>query len=167
MIIESTLTRQEFTRHALSRHFRRPGFCLYSVVCAVLTAYAFFQPSPSTLLLLAAWLPFLIYCISGWVTISRRSRDANLPLYLPTRYEFTARGVEMSSRQGRVDFAWDRFRSWRKVVGVYELTLTNGQILVISERALSQRQARSLEQMLNQRIKPKPEPGVFDTLKDE
>lgn len=163
MIIESTLTRREFVRHALTRHFRRPAFYLYAFVCAVLTAYAFFQESPLTLLLLAAWLPLLVYAVGGWVTITRKGRDESLPLYLPTRYEFSKSGVELSSRQGRSTFAWGDIRAWRKVVGLYELSLTNGQLLVLSERAVPPRQVGAFEQLLSQQIKPKPEAGVFDT----
>jgi hypothetical protein len=162
MIIESTLTRQEFVRHALTRHFRRPAFYLYTFVCAVLTAYAFLQEDPLTLLLVAAWLPLLVYGVSGWIRITRQGRDASLPLYLPTRYEFSRGGVELSSRQGRSKFAWDDFRAWRKQVGVYELTLTNGQLLVLSEQAVPPRQIRAFEELLTKQIKPKPEAGVFD-----
>jgi hypothetical protein len=162
MIIESTLTRQEFVRHALTRHFRRPTFYLYTFVCAVLTAYAFLQEEPLTLLLVAAWLPLLVYSVGGWIRITRQGRDTSLPLYLPTRYEFSKSGLELSSRQGRSRFAWDDIRAWRKVVGVYELSLTNGQLLVLSERAVPPRQLRAFEELLSRQIRPKPEPGVFD-----
>ena len=163
MIIESALLPQEFVRHALTRHFRRPAFYLYSFVCAVLTTYAFLQDDPLMLLLAAAWIPLLVYAIGGWVQISRRSRDANLPLYLPTRYEFTKSGIELSSRQGRTKFAWGDFRAWRKVVGVYELSLTNGQLLVFTGRAVPHRQTGALEELLTRQITPKPEAGVFDS----
>jgi hypothetical protein len=163
MIIESSLSRQEFTRHALTRHFGRPSFYLYAFVAAVLSAYAFFQDSPPPLLLAAAWVPLLVYAVGGWVAITRRSRDGALPVYLPTRYELRPSGVEVSSREGRAEFGWESFRSWRKVAGVYELVLTSGQLIVISERGLSAKEVRSLEQLLAQRIKPKPEPGVFDS----
>ncbi len=162
MIIESTLTPQEFVRHALTRHFRRPAFYLYSFVCAVLTTYAFLQANPLALLLAAAWVPLLVYAAGGWVSITRRSRDKELPLYLPTRYEFTKGGVELSSRQGRSSFAWGDFRAWRKVVGLYELSLANGQLLVITQRAVPPRQSAPLEELLTRQIKPRPEAGVFD-----
>ncbi len=163
MVIESTISRKEFLRHALSRYFRRPGFYLYAFVAATLTAYGFFAPNAPTLLYLAAWLPLLVYAIVGWIIITRRSRDTSLPIYLPTRYEFDKRGVEMSSRQGRSTFAWDEFRAWRKAEGVYELTLRTGQVLIITQRALSPRQASALEELLKKQITPRPEPGVFDT----
>ncbi|MGQ9925606.1 MAG: YcxB family protein [Chloroflexaceae bacterium] len=163
MVIESTISRKEFLRHALSRHFRRPGFYLYAFVAATLTAYGFFAPNAPTILYLAAWLPLLVYGAAGWIAITRRSRDTSLPIYLPTRYEFDKRGVEMSSRQGRNTFAWDEFRNWRKAEGVYELTLRSGQLLIISQRALSPRQAAALEDLLKKQITPRPEPGVFDT----
>jgi hypothetical protein len=159
---ESTLTRQEFVRHALTRHFRRPAFYLYAFVCAALTTYAFFQDEPSNLLLAAAWVPVLVDAVVGWVTISRRSRDQSLPLYLPTRYEFSKGGLELSSRQGRGKFSWSDIRAWRKVVGLYELSLTNGQLLVISQRAVPPRQVGAFEDLLTRQITPKPERGIFD-----
>jgi hypothetical protein len=162
MIIESTLTRKEFTQHALFRHFRRPGFYIYAFVCAVLTAYAILQDDPATVIILAAWIPFLVYAIAGWVIILQRSRDPNLPVYLPTRYSFDKKGIEIISRQGRSQVAWGDLRSWRKVSAVYELTLTNNQILVIAQRAFTNRQARQAEDLFKTNIQPKPEPGVFD-----
>ncbi len=162
MNIESTLSRKEFSQHALYRHFRRPGFYIYASVCAVLTAYAMFQSDPSSILLLAAWVPFLVYSIAGWIIINRRSRDETLPVYLPTRYNLGKQGIEISSRKVRSEVPWDQFRSWRKISGVYELTLTNNQILVIAQRAISARQARQFEELLKTNIQPKPEPGVFD-----
>jgi hypothetical protein len=162
MNIESTLSRKEFAQHALYRHFRRPGFYIYAFVCAVLTAYAMFQNDPSSALLLAAWIPFLVYTIAGWVIINRRSKDETLPVYLPTRYALDKQGIEVSSRQGRSRVPWEQLRSWRKISGVYELTMTNNQILVISQRAVSARQVRPFEELLKANIQPKPEPGVFD-----
>lgn len=162
MIFESTLTRQEFTRHALTRHFRRPVFYVFVFVCAVLTAYGFFTPDAPWLIYLAAWLPVLTYGVGGWIMVTRRARDERLPLYLPTRYEFSKGGVELSSREGRNKFTWGDFRAWRKVVGLYELALTNGQLLVISSRAVPARQVGPFEELLAKQIQPKPEVGVFD-----
>ncbi len=162
MIIESTVSRQEFVRHALTRHFQRPTFYIFVAVCAVLTAYGFLTPDATALIYLAAWLPLLVYAVGGWVALSRRARDESLPIYLPTRYEFGKNGVEMSSRQGRSRFSWEDFRAWRKVVGIYELALTNGQLLIISARAVPPRQVASFEQLLSSQIRPKPELGVFD-----
>jgi hypothetical protein len=162
MIFESALTQQEFLRHALTRHFRRPAFYLFAFVAAILTTYGFVTPDAPVLVYLAAWLPLLIYGVGGWVALTRRAKDASLPVYLPTRYEFTKSGLELSSRQGRSKFAWGDFRAWRKVVGVYELALTNGQLLVISGRAVPPRQAGALEELLKKQIAPKPEVGVFD-----
>ena len=102
MIIESTLTPQKFVRHALTRHFRRPAFYLYAFVCAVLTTYAFLQDDPLALLLAAAWVPLLVYAAGGWLSITRRSRDKGLPLYLPTRYEFSKGRGNIYSSQARL-----------------------------------------------------------------
>ncbi|MFV9505281.1 MAG: YcxB family protein [Oscillochloridaceae bacterium umkhey_bin13] len=162
MIIESTLNRQEFIRHALTRHFRRPTFYIFAFVAAVLTAYAFLIDDAPNIIYLAAWLPVLMHTIVGLITITRQSGDKNLPLYLPTRYELTRKGIELSSRQGRTELSWADFRAWRKVVGVYELALTNGQLLVITQRAVPPRQTAAFEELLTKQITPQAEAGVFD-----
>jgi hypothetical protein len=162
MIFESTLTRREFLRHALTRHFRRPTFYLFVFVAAVMTTYGFVTPGVPMLLYFATWLPLLIYAVGGWIALSRRSRDESLPIYLPTRYEFSKSGLELSSRQGRSKFTWGDFRAWSKVMGVYELALTNGQLLVIAARAVPPRQVGAFEELLRKQIAPKPEVGVFD-----
>lgn len=162
MIIESTLSQREFTQHSLARHFQRPIFYVWAFLSAALTAYAIFTPDLPDLLMLAAWLPFLVYIIAGWIIITRRGRDKSLPIYLPTRYELTARGITISSQKGRSELPWGQLRAWRKVGGIYELALTTGQFLIISQRALSNRQIKPFEDMLKANIKPKPEPGIFD-----
>lgn len=45
MIIESTISQREFTRHALSRYFRRPIFYVFAFVAAILTAFVIYDPS--------------------------------------------------------------------------------------------------------------------------
>lgn len=159
MIIESTLTRQEFVRHSLTRHFSRPSFYFYAFIFAALSTYTFITPGARQTLYVAAVLPVLAYSFGGVIAALRRSRDKNLPLYLPIRYEFGQEGVEVSSRLGRTMVSWADLRNWRKVVGVYELALGNGQLLVISQQAVAPRQVTSFEELLDRRIYPKPEQG--------
>lgn len=162
MLIESTLNRKEFTQHALTRHFQRTGFYVYAFVCAAITTYAILVPDTPPLLLVAGWLPFLVYSFVGWFSISRRSRDTSLPVYLPTRYELTKQALVVNSRAGRSEIGWEDFRSWRKLAGVYELNLMNKQVLVVSARAVAGRQVKQFEDLLKKYIQPKPEAGVFD-----
>ncbi len=159
---ESALTRQEFVRHALSRHFRRPMFYIFAFVAAVLTAYAFMSETAPAILYLAAWLPLLIYAVTGWISLSRQSRDNQLSIYQTTLYTFSQRGIELNSRQGRSTIRWPEIQNWRKVIGIYELVLTNGQVMVIAQRAVPPRQLKSFEDLLKQQIQPKPESGIFD-----
>jgi hypothetical protein len=159
MIIESTLTREEFVRHSLTRHFSRPSFYFYAFVFAALTTYTFITPGARQTLYLAAVLPVLAYSLGGVIAALRRSRDKNMPLYLPIRYEFGPEGVEVSSRLGRTVVNWADIRNWRKVVGVYELAIGNGQLLLISQQAVAPRQVAPFEELLDQRIYPKPKQG--------
>jgi hypothetical protein len=159
MIIESTLTREEFVRHSLTRHFSRPSFYFYAFVFAALTTYTFITPGARQTLYLAAVLPVLAYSFGGVIAALRRSRDKNMPLYLPIRYEFGPEGVEVSSRLGRTVVNWADIRNWRKVVGVYELSVGNGQLLLISQQAVAPRQVAPFEELLDQRIYPKPKQG--------
>jgi hypothetical protein len=152
MIIESVLNRQEFVRYSLTRHFSRPSFYFYAFVFAALSTYTFITPNARQTLYLAAILPVLAYSLGGWIAVQRRSRDESLPLYLPIRYEFGKEGVEISSRLGRSEVPWRDLRSWRKQVGVYEIAISNGQVLVIAERALAVRQVEQFEELLNKQI---------------
>jgi hypothetical protein len=163
MIVESTLGRREFTRHALGRHFRRPIFYVYAMLAAVLTAYTIYDSSVAQLPALAAgWLPFLVYGIVGFVAIPRRARDPQLPVYQPTRYELSTKGLIMTISGRRSEFSWAEFRSWRKSFAVYELQLKSGQLLLIAQSALGARQVAGFEKLLREAIAPAPEPGVFD-----
>lgn len=159
MIIESTLNRQEFVRHSLTRHFSRPAFYFYAFIFAALTTYTFITPGARQGLYLAAVLPVLAYSLGGVMAAIGRSRDKRLPLYLPIRYEFGKDGVEVSSKIGRTLIPWADLRNWRKMVGVYELAVSNGQLLVISQRAVTPHQVGPFEQLLDQQIYPKPQPG--------
>ncbi|ABY34435.1 MAG TPA: YcxB family protein [Chloroflexus aurantiacus] len=163
MIIESTISQKEFVQHALSRYFRRPIFYVFAFVAAVLTAFVIYDPTiPQAPALLGGWIPFLVYAIVGWITIRRQSRNRDLPIYQPTRYELGRDTLIVSARSGRSTIPWSQVRNWRKLAGVYELQLVNGQVLLISARAISPRQVGTFERMLRNRIEPKPEPGVFD-----
>lgn len=152
MIIESTLNRQEFVRYSLTRHFNRPSFYFYAFICAALTTYTFITPGARQALYLAAALPVLAYSLGGWIAVMRRSRDESMPLYMPIRYEFSKQSIEVNSRLGRSVVAWSDVRDWNKVIGVYELSLENGQLLVIAQRAVAPQQVSQFEALLNQQI---------------
>jgi hypothetical protein len=152
MIIESTLNRQEFVRYSLNRHFSRPSFFVYAFIFAALTTYTLVTPGARQALYLAAILPLLAYILGGWIAIVRRSRDKDMPLYLPIRYEFSKHGIETSSRLGRSELPWSDVREWHKTVGVYELSLKNGQMLVITERAFAPQQISQFEELLKKQV---------------
>ena len=163
MIIESVISQKEFIRHALSRYFRRPMFYVFAFVAAVLTAFVIYDPSvPQVPALVGGWLPFLVYSIVGWIMIHRQSRKRDLPVYQPMRYELGRDTLIVKAQTGRSEIPWSQVRGWRKLFGVYELQLINGQVLLISGRAIGPRQVGAFERILRNRIDPKPEPGIFD-----
>ena len=112
MILESTLTRREFTRHALSRHFRRPIFYVFAMLAAIMTAYTMYDPTAAIIPALAAgWVPFLVYAVVGFVAIPRSTRNPELPVYLPTRYDISSNRLTMSvavNSPGRISVAGAR-----------------------------------------------------------
>lgn len=150
MMIESTLNREEFVRYSLKRHFSRITFFLYASVFAVLASFTFFTPDVSRWLYLAAAVPVVAYSIGGWAAVMRRSRDETLPVYLPIRYAFDKDGIEVSSRLGRSVVPWSDVKGWSKVLEVYEVGLSSGQVLIIAERCVAERQLKSFEQLLEQ-----------------
>jgi hypothetical protein len=164
MIIESTLSRQEVVRLGIWRYFQRPIFYALAGVAATLNAYAILaeEGTNTGIIMLAAWLPFLVFVISGLIIIRRRSLDKSLPQYQRTRFDFSNRGIEIATREAKSQLAWNDFRGWKKIAGCYVLELTNGQIVALSNSAVSAHQAKNLEALLKEHIKGAPPKGVFD-----
>lgn len=152
MVIQSTLTPEEFRRYELNRHFRRSMFYFYAFIFAVLTVYALTNPTAPIAIYVVAPVPLLAYSIGGWAAIIRRSNDPDLPAFLPMRYELTTSGVRLHTPKGDSSFTWSDFKAWRKALGVYELTLQNGLLLVFSEAAVPQAQVKSLDDLLKKQI---------------
>jgi hypothetical protein len=164
MIIESTLSRQEVVRLGIWRYFQRPIFYALAGVAATLNAYAILaeEGTNTGIIMLAAWLPFLVFLTSGLIIIRRRSRDKNLPQYQRTRFDFSNRGIEIGTREAKSQLAWSEFRGWKKVAGCYVLELANGQIVALSSNAVSAHQAKNLELMFKEHIKGGVVRGAFD-----
>lgn len=150
MVIEAQLKRDQFVRLAVLRHFQRTSFYIYSIGCALLTAYGLvFGPLA---LLLAAWVPFLLYIFVGVLGAWRESRLPDRPYFLKTRYEFKPQGVTVSTAQGESDLGWDKIRDWRVLVDCYVLELIWGSILAIPQSDVPQHQREKLETLLSERV---------------
>ncbi|NJM07980.1 YcxB family protein [Candidatus Gracilibacteria bacterium] len=164
MVIESTLSRQEVVRLGLWRYFQRPIFYALAGVAATLNAYAILaeEGTNTGIIMLAAWLPFLVFVISGLIIIRRRSQDKSLPQYQKTRFDFNSRGIEIGTREAKSLLDWSDFRGWKKIAGCYVLELANGQIVALSGSAISPHQAKTLESTLQEQLKGGPAKGVFD-----
>lgn len=147
---EASLSRQQFIRLAVLRHFQRLNFYLYASLCAMLSAYALLQGA--YLVLLAAWVPFLCYIGFGVFGAWRASTARHAPIFLRTRYVFGPQGVELSTRQGRSQLGWEQFAGWRQLIGCYVLMLKGGSILAIPQDAVPKRQVAAFEQLLSEQI---------------
>lgn len=150
MVIETSLSREQFVRLAILRHFQRTTFYIYATLCAGLTAYALVQGT--ALLLLVAWVPFLLYIMVGVIGAWRASRDKASPVFLPTRYEFTPQGVAISTRRGNTNLDWDHFSEWRTMLNCYILVLTGGAILAIPQAAVPPHQTAGFEKLLTDKL---------------
>jgi hypothetical protein len=153
MTIETTLSKEQFFRLAILRHIQRKTFYFYAMVCAVLTANALvFGP---LILLAAAWIPFALYVISGLFNAFQDSRDINHPVFLPTRYELTKKGLSIKTTQADSLVEWEHFSGWTTIAKCYVLTLTAGPILAIPQSAIPAVQTAKFEGLLNKYIKKK------------
>ena len=151
MVIETSLSREQFIRLSILQHIQRKTFYFYAITCAVITAYAVTRGA--YILLAIAWIPFILYLLLGILSAFRDGADKNQPYFLPTRYEFSKRGIEISTSQGQSQLTWEHFARWKIMAQCYVLFLTGGPILAIPRSALSTTQAPKLESLLRNHIK--------------
>ncbi len=150
MKIEATLTKDLFFRLSLLRHFQRIHFYFWAITAAGLTAFAFVQGP--LILLLVAWTPFVLYVLLGVITAMRNSNNEEHPIFLTTKYEFSKKGVFMSSTQGQSQLNWDQFASWKTIADCFVLVLTSGAIMAIPRNDVPGMQQVKLEELLNKHI---------------
>lgn len=150
MVIETQLSQEQFLRLSVLRHLQRPNFYVYAILCAGVTAYAIVQNRYSFILL--GSLPFVVYILLGVVSAYRASRVKDAPYFLPTKYEFTERGVSISTPQGQSQLTWDQIESWKQLVNCYVLVLTGGAILAIPRESIPPHRAERFEQLLRKHI---------------
>ena len=150
MVIETTLSREQFIRLSIWRHIQRKTFYFWALTCAALTAFAILR-GPQVLLV-AAWLPFLLYLLLGIVTAFKQVTDKTSPLFLPTRYEFTDKGVAVSSQQGNSQLKWSHFAAWKVIAGCYVLVLAAGPIVAIPKSAVPVTQMSRFEGLLKKHV---------------
>lgn len=150
MTINATLSRDQFVRLSLLRHFQRTSFYFYALTCAALTSYTFFGgPVP---LMIVGWVPFGIYILMGLANALTGSIGKNRPYLQPTRYEFTDQGVAIKNAQGESQLEWQHFASWQMLSDCYVLVLTAGSIIAIPRSAIPPHQSKQFEQILQQHI---------------
>ena len=146
MTIETRLSKEQFIRLSILRHIQRKTFYFWAFVCAVLTAYALLRGP--YLLLLGAWVPFLLYLLVGVLGAFRAGADENQPYFLPTRYEFTKQGVSVSTAQNSSHLQWQHFAQWKMMARCYVLVLSAGPILAIPTTAVPPARIPEFESLL-------------------
>lgn len=150
MTVETTLTREQFIRLSLLRHIQRKTFYFYAIMCAVLTAYALVW-GPQ-LLLLVAWVPFILYLLLGLIGALRDGNNKEHPLFQPTRYQFDHKGLSIKSNQGQSQLEWQHFAGWKTMAACYVLFLKAGPMIAIPQSAFSAPQIPEFEGLLRQHI---------------
>ncbi|WP_129631252.1 YcxB family protein [Candidatus Oscillochloris fontis] len=151
IVIEAHLQPGHFFRVSLLRHIQRTSFYFYALTAAGLSALAYTM-TVSYLVLLVAWIPFVIYLVLGLVNAIVGSRRADQPYFLPTRYEFGDHALKLRTIQGASEVAWDDFREWRKVVGCYVLYLNAGAVIAIPLEDVTKGRESAIEGFLKQKI---------------
>ncbi|NJN65428.1 MAG: YcxB family protein [Chloroflexaceae bacterium] len=146
MTVEATLTREQFIKLSLLRHLFRMSFYFYSFTCSLVTAYAIY--TDRYLFLLIVWPPFLLYLLIGAADIIRTGLKQDQPFFLPTRYEFTSKGVAIRTSQGQSHLMWDQIASLKVMAGCYVLTLQGGTVLAIPLSAFPNGQGKLFETLV-------------------
>ena len=150
MTINVALTKNQYIRLAILRHIQRKHFYFYAILCAAFSAYAFIQ-GPQ-MLLLVAWVPFLLYLGVGIFDAVREGTNPNNPLLLPTRYTFSKKGVAIKGIQGESELQWSHFNTWKVVANCYVLALATGPILAIPQIAIPTADRSKFEALLSNQI---------------
>ncbi|MGB0385375.1 MAG: YcxB family protein [Ardenticatenaceae bacterium] len=152
VVFESVLPKKQFIRLSILRHIQRTTFYFYALTCALVTAYVY-AAGASPIFLLVVWLSFLLYILLGVINAYQASRVEDAPYFLPTRYEFSPRGVQVKTSQAKSKLEWKEFSEWKKIIGCYVLILVSGAYLAIPQSAVPEMQSKQFEQLLKQYIK--------------
>ena len=150
MVIETNLTKDQFVRLSILRHFQRIHFYVFALIAAGLTAWGLMRGP--LIFILVGWVPFLVYIFVGVFTAVKDGRDEDNPVFSSTRYEFTKKGVSIDSKVGKSNLGWQDFISWKTMTKCYVLTLTSGAILAIPQTAVPVNQITKFESLLNRNI---------------
>ena len=150
MLIETQLTKDQFVRVSILRHFQRKQFYFYAVTCALVTVFAVLQQI--YILLAVAWLPFLLYIGIGVYGAISGGSDPDHPAYLPTKYKFTNSGVTISNVQGESQLSWQHFTHWKVAVNCYIIELKAGSALVIPQSSVAPTKKAKFEAILDKNI---------------
>ncbi|GAB4431347.1 MAG: hypothetical protein Kow0031_12470 [Anaerolineae bacterium] len=151
MTIDVQLTKSQFTRLAILYHIQRKQFYFYAITAAVISAVAFIQQIYP--LLVAVWLPFLMYLAIGIGGAYRDGNKADNPALQPTSYKFTEAGVTVSTAQGSSQLSWGQLSGWSVIAGTYVITLKQGSMLAIPQSAVKTTQVAKFKAMLNKHLK--------------
>jgi len=146
MVIEASLTTNQFVRISILRHLHRSHFFFFAATCSIVTAYAIY--SDRLIFLLVAWVPFAIYLAVGIVGIIQSSAANDRPYLLKTRYELSNKGIVVSNERGKSMLEWKHFSDSKLMLGCYVLFLHAGPMLAIPQTAIAPEQVNQFETML-------------------
>jgi Ca2+/Na+ antiporter len=151
MNLEAELTRDQFTRIAILHHIQRRQFYFYALTAALVTVFAITQTM--YILLLVAWVPFVVYLAIGIYGAYKESGDEKNMAFLKTRYKFSDTGIIIDTANGQGQLKWEQVGRWKIIADCYVLQLKNGPILAIPETAVNVQQTPKFKAILNKHIK--------------
>jgi hypothetical protein len=99
-----------------------------------------------------AWVPFLFYLLPPIIGTFQESKAEDHPLFLPTRYEFTQRGVSIKNTNNESQLKWEHFANWKTMAQCYVLFLTAGPMLAIPQLDVPTTQKPKLEALFRKHI---------------
>lgn len=151
MTIEVQLTQSQIIRLAILYHIQRKQFYFYAITAAVISTVAIIQQIYP--LLVAVWLPFLLYLAIGIIGAYRDGSNTDNPALLPTTYTFNDTGVTINAGQDRSQLSWGQLSGWSIIAGTYVITLKQGSMLAIPQSAVKTTQLAKFKGMLNKHLK--------------
>lgn len=149
MTIKATLSRDQYIRLSILRHIQRRIFYFYAATGAALSAYAIVRGP--LILILIAWIPFVLYVVPG--VIGAFGVDQDHPLFQPTTYQFEEKGVTIQTPDHTSQLEWSYFSHWKVMAQCYVLFLTAGSVVALPQKAVRPVQKTKFENLLNEQIK--------------
>ena len=154
MIIESTMTKKDFTRLNIALIFDRMSTRICLAVLFLLVIVALFNLYlAKDYLLIIVWLGIVIFLVGYyWTKMSRYvNSKENVKFYLQRRFEFKDSGVLITTSFAKEEANWGSFVKWRFIAGQYVIYASSNNFYAINADDVKDKQG--FENMLQEKVK--------------